>query len=80
MATRNPRYLVTVTPEISELLVSTSQKTQKPISGIISELINEALELREDFYWYKKADEAELKAQGQRRIPSEEVWKKCDLK
>lgn len=79
MATRNPRYMVTVNPETSVCLLNLSKNTHKPIAGIISELINEALELREDYYWSTKADEAEIKAIGKRRIPAEEVWKKCDL-
>lgn len=79
MPTRNPRYMVTVNPETSFYLMNISKQTHKPISGIISELINEALELREDYYWSKQAEEAERKAKGKRRIPAEEVWKKCDL-
>lgn len=79
MVTRNPRYMVTVNEETSSFLVNVSKKTHKPIAGIISELINEAIELREDYYWSKQADEAEIKAKGQRRIPAHEVWKKCDL-
>jgi predicted DNA-binding protein len=79
MATRNPRYMVTVNPETSVFLNNISKNTHKPISGIISELINEALELREDYYWSKQAEEAENKSIGKRRIPAEEVWKKCDL-
>lgn len=79
MATRNPRYMVTVNPETSVCLLNISKHEHKSIAGIISELINEALELREDYFWSKQAEEAERKAIGKRRIPAEEVWKKCDL-
>ncbi len=79
MTTKNARYMVTVSPDTSINLLNISKKNNKSISSIISELINEALELKEDYYWSKLAEEAEIRSQGQKRIPAEEVWKKCGL-
>ena len=79
MAARKPRYMVTVNPEISAYLMRASEKNHKTISGVIGDLIAEALELREDYYWCVQAEEAEIKAMGQHRIPAEEVWKQCGL-
>lgn len=79
MPTKNPRCMVTVNPETFVDLTNISKHSKKTISGVISDLIKEALELREDYYWSKQAEEAERKSIGKKRISADEVWKKCDL-
>ncbi len=76
---RNTRYMVTVDQETASLLNLISKKQSKSISGIIMELIDESLDLREDLYWSRIAEEAEERAEGKPTIPAEEVWKKCGL-
>ncbi len=73
------RYTVNVNEEIDHFLVSYSKKKHQSISSIIQELINEAIELREDFYWSKVANEAEKRAKGQPTIPAEVLWKELGL-
>lgn len=73
------RYMVSVNDEVAKFLLSSSKKKHKSISNIIQELINEALELREDFYLSTLAEEAEKRAKGKPLISAEEVWKKCNL-
>jgi predicted DNA-binding protein len=74
------RYMVNVDDDISAFLQKSSKKKHKSISSLILELINEALELREDYYLSQLAEEAEKRSEGKPLISAEEVWRKCDLK
>lgn len=73
------RYMVSVNDQLSNFLVKSSKKNHKSISGLIVELVNEALEARDDYYLSKLAEEAERRAEGKPTIPAEEVWRKCGL-
>jgi len=79
MATKNERYMVTVNSETAHTLRAHSKYKNISISKVIGNLINEALEIEEDMYWSKIAEEAEKKAEGKPLISAEEVWKKCGL-
>lgn len=79
MPTQNQRFLVTVNPEVASSITSISKKHKKSISGVIFELINEALDLREDLYWSKLAEEADKRAEGKTPIPAEVLWKELGL-
>jgi hypothetical protein len=79
MGTKNARYMVTVNEEISFFLNSISKETHKSISGVIHELLCEAIDLRDDYYLSKLAEEAEKKCEGRPTIPAEEVFRKCGL-
>lgn len=73
------RYMVSVDDDVAKFLLASSKKKHKSISSVIQELINEAIELREDFYLSKLAEEAEKRAKGKRLISAEDVWRKCNL-
>lgn len=80
MPTKQPRLNVTLNPAIIGALSYLAQKDQKSLSNIAQELIQEALELREDLYLSKLADEAEARAIGKPRIKAKDTWKKAGLK
>ena len=79
MDKKPPRFTVTVNKEIATYLENASKYKNKSISGIINELINDAVELKEDMYWYKIAEEAEKRAEGKPTIPAEVLWKELGL-
>ena len=59
MVVPSPSINITIPEEISEILNRTSQQTQKPVSTIALELIEWAIEEREDIYFSKIADAIE---------------------
>jgi len=71
--------MVTVDEGTANFLNSVSKKQHKSISGVILELLNEAIDLRDDYYLSKIAEEAEERSQGKQRIPAEILWKELDL-
>ena len=73
------RYMVNVNDEIAKFLLKSSKKNDKSISSVIVELMNEALELREDYYLSKLAEEAEKRSEGKSPIPAEVLWKELGL-
>ena len=79
MATKNSRYMVTVDDETSAFLSNVSKKQHKSISGLILELLTEAIELRDDYYLSKLAEEAETRSENKKRIPAEQLWIQLDL-
>ena len=79
MTTKNARYTVTVDPEIANFLNCVSKEKKKSVSSLIQELIHEAIDLREDFYWSRVAEDVEKRAEGKQRIPAEVLWKELGL-
>ena len=73
------RYMVNVDDDIAAFLQKSSKEKHQSISSLIQELVQEALELREDYYLSQLAEEAEKRAKGRPLISAEEVWRKCDL-
>lgn len=73
MVTKHPRLNVTLSPEIMGLLSMLAKKEDKSLSSIASELLEEALELREDIYFSKLA--AERDTPDAVWISHEDVWK-----
>lgn len=71
--------MVNVNDRLANFLVESSKKDHKSVSSLIVELINEAVELREDYYLSQLAEEAEVRSEGKPTIPAEEVWRKCGL-
>jgi len=71
--------MVSVNDQLGNFLITSSKRNNKSISGFIVELVNEALESRDDYYLSKLAEEAERRAEGKPTIPAEEVWRKCGL-
>ena len=79
MATKNARYMVTVNDEIALFLDFVSKKKNKSVSSLIMDLIEEAIDLREDHYLSKRAEESEKLCEGRATIPASEVWEECGL-
>ena len=73
MATLNPRINITVPNEIAVLLSETAKQNKKSISKVALELIEWAIEEREDMYFSRIADET-IRS-NPRFIPnSEDIW------
>ncbi len=79
MATKNARYMVTVDHNTEMFLKGVSEKKHQSISGLIMELIGEAIELRDDYYLSKLAEKVEKRSEGKKRIPADVLWKELDL-
>ena len=74
MATINPRINITVPNEIAAILSKTAKQSRKSISKVALELIEWAIEEREDRHFSKIADE--LVKSNPVFIPnSEDIWK-----
>ena len=74
MATVNPRINITVSDEVAAILSKTAKQNRKSISKVALELIEWAIEEREDMYFSKIADE--LVRSDPKFIPnSEDIWK-----
>jgi len=57
MATLNPRINITIPNEIAGILYETAKKNKKSVSKIALELLEWAIEEREDIHFSKIADE-----------------------
>jgi hypothetical protein len=57
MTTKHPRLNVTLNPERIGLLSLLAEQEDKSLSAVAAELIEEALELREDIYLSRIANE-----------------------
>ncbi|MDR0496169.1 MAG: hypothetical protein LBH42_00990 [Treponema sp.] len=74
MAAINPRINITVPNEIAMVLNKTAKHSKKSISKVALELIEWAIEEREDIYFSKIADE--IAQSNPTFIPnSEDIWK-----
>jgi len=72
--------MVTINNEdIALFLHSVSKKKNTSISGLIMDLIEEAIDLREDYALSKIADESYERNKDKPTIPAEEVWRQCGL-
>jgi predicted DNA-binding protein len=57
MATVNPRINITVPKEIAAVLSKTAKQSNKSLSKVVLELIEWAIEEKEDMYFSKIGDE-----------------------
>ena len=74
MATVNPRINITVPEEIALLLNKTAKQSKKSVSRVALDLIEWAIEEREDLYFSKIADE--VVRSNPKLIPnSDDIWK-----
>lgn len=73
MGTVKQRVNITLDDEVYAALKNLSQKTKKTISGLGQELIEKALEINEDIYFSRKADERLKKKE--KIIPHTKAWK-----
>ena len=74
MATANPRINITVPDEIALILYETAKKNKQSISRVALELIEWAIEEKEDRYFSRIGDEL-LHSNPQFVSNSEDIWK-----
>ncbi len=74
MATKKPRFNVTVEPHEEKFLASLAKKERKSVSALIRELALEALERREDKILSALADERLKEQESQKALSHEEIW------
>ncbi len=79
MPTKHRRINVTFKPKTAQALTRLSKKREMSLSHVAQELIEEALELREDIYLSKLADEAEKRAKGKPSVSADKLWKDLRL-
>lgn len=76
---RPKRINVTFKPATLQAVNMLAKMEDTSLSNITQELVEQALEMREDIYLSRKAEEAELRAKGKASIPAEKVWKELGL-
>lgn len=76
---RQRRINVTFKPSTLHAVNLLAKKKDTSLSNITQELVEQALEMREDIYLSRVAEETEIRAKGKARIPAEKVWKELDL-
>jgi predicted DNA-binding protein len=74
MATVNPRINITVSDEVAAILSKTAKQSRKSMSRVALELIEWAIEEREDMYFSKIADET-INSDPKFIPNSEDIWK-----
>ncbi len=73
MATKNPRINVTFEQATANMLVDLAKQEHKSISSLVKELALEALEMREDLYLSKIAENLDRK--DSKTYTHKDVWK-----
>ena len=73
MATLNSRINITVPNKIAVILRETAQQNNKPVSQMALELIEWAIEEREDIYFSKIADTRE-KSNPKWTTDNDKIW------
>jgi hypothetical protein len=73
MSAKNPETNVTINADQLGLLSDLAVRNEKSLSAIVNELIEEALELREDIYFSKLA--AERDTPESVWVSHEDAWK-----
>jgi predicted DNA-binding protein len=76
---RQRRINVTFKPSTLHAVNLLAKKADTSLSNITQELVEQALEMREDIYLSGIAEEAEIRAKGKARISADKVWKELDL-
>lgn len=77
MATRHPRIAVTVDESTREAIGFLAKKERKTLSMMANEMLMEALELKEDLYFSRLAEERE--AMNEKTYTHEEVCKNLGI-
>ena len=79
MATKKKRINITVDNELLEALTELKKIRQAPsLSAVVIDLTEEALELQEDLYFSKIADERLTRKE--KNIPHDKFWKSLSKK
>jgi predicted DNA-binding protein len=74
MANRNPRVNITLDPELVSTLNALAKKGHTSVSNLAKDLIEQALELREDYALSLLGESRE--ASSQKRVSHDDAWKK----
>lgn len=70
-----PRFNVTLKKDTAHYVQQIAKRDEMPLSAKISQLVELALEIEEDLYFSRKADEVLRKSKG-KTISHEEFWSK----
>ena len=74
MATANPRINITVSNEVAAILSKTAKQSKKSMSKVALELIEWAIEEREDMFFSKAADDV-MRSKPKFIPNSDDIWK-----
>ncbi len=73
MPTTKARINITADKDVEKSLIAAARRDGVPTASKAAELLRLALELEEDFYWSKLAEERDVK--GVKYISHEKFWK-----
>lgn len=73
MTTKKQRIPITFNASTTSLLFDLAKQLRKPVASLIEQFVLEALEMREDLYLSKIAEE--LDKEGAKTYSHSEVWK-----
>ncbi len=76
MPTTNPRLNVVLEKPMLRMLLKSAKRSGVSLSLKARDLIRQALELEEDFYWTQKADQRAKTFNPRNVLSHNEVWKK----
>ena len=74
MATSNPRINITIPEETAAILTRTAMRNRKSVSKVALELIEWAIEEREDMYFSKIAEKRE-QSKPKWKKDNDKIWK-----
>ena len=80
MNTRQRRVNVTFRSDTLKAVSLLADKKEMSLSSMTQELVEQALELREDIHLSHLADVAEKRAKGKKTVPADRLWKKLGIK
>ncbi len=79
MSSKYRRINISFKLKIVQALTRISKKNEISLSQAAQELVEEALDLREDINLSKLTEEAEKRAKGKSPISADKLWKELDL-
>lgn len=75
MATKNPRLNVVLEPPLYGALINAAHKAGLSLSSLARDLIKESLEIHEDIYFQKAAEQREKTFSYKKALSHKDVWK-----
>jgi hypothetical protein len=75
MPTKHRRINVSFKPKIAKALARISKRDEISLSLVAQELVEEALELREDIHLSRLAEQVEKRAKGKSPVSAEKLWR-----
>jgi hypothetical protein len=79
MPAKHQRINVSFKPIVVQALTRISKRDEVSLSHVAQELVEEALELREDIYLSRLAEEAEKRAKGKPSVSADKLWRNLRL-